>query len=68
MHNHTVRMVSQENLPAGQRWAMVECDGRMTLFLAEDAVCPAVLEEAWHAYRLLTEPAIPHQRVTLRAV
>lgn len=57
-------MIGQDEL-AGKKWALVECDGAMTLFLVEGEVCPAVLEEAWQAYRMLTEPSIPRQRQVL---
>lgn len=59
-------MIGQDELPAGKDWVLVECDGRMMLFITEGA-CDraAILEEAWQAYRLLMQPALPRQRVVL---
>lgn len=63
MQNHRVRLIGQEELPRGKEWALVECDERMTLFIAEGSLRTDVLEEAWAAYRLLMAPAPPRPRL-----
>lgn len=59
MQYHRVRLVDECDLPAGHDWMLVEHDERITLFIAEDALTPRCLEEAWAAYRLLTGPRHP---------
>lgn len=63
MQFHRVRLIEQDNLPRGHDWALVEHGGRITLFIVEEALTPRKLEEAWAAYRLLTAPRHPRQRL-----
>lgn len=48
---YRVRFVNDEDMPT--EWAFVRSDGRLRLYLRESAVCPAILEQAWAAYRNL---------------
>lgn len=45
MQFHKIRLVSQDELPAGHEWVIAEHDGRITLFITEAALTPRVLEE-----------------------
>lgn len=59
MQFHKIHLIGQDDLPGGQEWAVVEHDGRVTLFILEEALTPRKLEEAWAGYRLLTKPRHP---------
>jgi hypothetical protein len=59
MQFHHIQMISEDDLPTGQEWALVEHDEQITLFIKERALTPRNLEEAWAAYRLLTTPRHP---------
>jgi hypothetical protein len=55
--NHHVRLIGQDDLPAGTDWALAEVEGRMIAFLTPAALTEAALGEVWAAYRLLAPPA-----------
>jgi hypothetical protein len=63
MQFHRVRLIGQNDLPRGHDWALVEHDGRITLFITEEALTPRKLEETWAAIRLLTAPRHPRPRL-----
>jgi hypothetical protein len=62
MQNHQVRLIGQNDLPAGIHWAMVEVDGCMTAYLTPAALTEEGLAEAWAAYRRLVAPSPPQPR------
>lgn len=62
MQFHKICLIGQDDLPAGYEWAVVEHDGRITIFITQAALTPEVLEEAWAGYRLLVKPSPPRQR------
>lgn len=66
MQFHKICLIGQDDLPAGHEWAMVEHDGRITLFITEAGLRPRVLEEAWAGYRMLTKPRGPQPQVVVR--
>lgn len=54
---HTLHYIVEyvRELPCGQRWAMARTDHATYLFILEGEVTPSVLEEAWAAFRWLSE-------------
>ena len=52
---HVVEYVEGYLLPPGQDWAMAQTDDAYYLFLRKGAIRPEVLEQAWSAFRLLSE-------------
>jgi hypothetical protein len=61
--NHHVRLIGQNDLPAGTDWALAEVEGRMIAFLTPAALTEAALGEVWAAYRLLAPPTPPTPRM-----
>lgn len=60
---HHIQLIGDSDLPQGQEWALVEHDEQITLFIIESALTPRKLEDAWAAYRLLTNPRHPGPRL-----
>lgn len=49
---YSIRFVGDDDLPAGHDFVLVECRrGSVVVALRERAISPAVLEDAWAAYR-----------------
>ena len=59
---HQIEFVEDEQLPEGTDWAMVEARGDYLFVVKRSRVCPAVLEEAWEAFILMTASAVPQPR------
>lgn len=75
-HGYTIRYFADDDFPqaakdAAPAFLFVETNEGLVLFLKARSVCPAVLEEAWAAYREIETPRphVPAQRAPLlRAV
>lgn len=63
MQFHRIQLIADDGLPGGCDWVLVEHDEQITLFIKEHALTPDILQEAWAAYRLLTEPRHPRPHV-----
>lgn len=55
-YGYGIEFVSDAEMPEGHDFALIATgDGALILY-RESAVCPAVLEESWAAYRALSQP------------
>lgn len=61
MNNYRVVFVSDQALPEGQDWAIVECGDETVCVMKQSRISPDMLEEAWAAYRILLSVPAPRQ-------
>lgn len=60
MRRYEVMYLSDEAMPTGHDWMLLEVDEHQVLALRKSApLTPALLEEAWAGYRLLADVAAP---------
>lgn len=50
---HMVRFISDEEMPQGVDWMLLEVDDEVHCIVRRSRVEPCVLEEAWAGYRHL---------------
>lgn len=52
---YSVKFVADEALPSGHKWALArDGEGNYYVFIKQSCVSPSVLEQAWAAFRSLT--------------
>lgn len=51
VRDYGVIFCDEDDLPDGQDWTFVCCDGRVCFVVKEDGLTEEVLEDAWRAFR-----------------